>query len=199
MFTCNSILPNVNRKKLQAIIRRSMPFPRETPRGFELLKIGAEFDVKCPSPITYLPIFSIPYLETGSFTLNQIFYTFLRKHCKFVETLFGKPIDRSDIFAFELDPGSGTMCILPDKMTLPHPTPVKFKCPTPGHGKWSNGCGMPKKREGGGGGARWRFELIGALPILTLLSRICEQTFVEPVHYCTSLGWILRKLSQSNM
>ena len=46
MFTCNSILPNVIRKKFQAIIRRSMPFPRETPRGFELLKIGAEFDVK---------------------------------------------------------------------------------------------------------------------------------------------------------
>ena len=49
MFTCNSILPNVNRKKLQAVMRRSMS-PRETPRGFELLKIGAEFDVKCPSP-----------------------------------------------------------------------------------------------------------------------------------------------------
>lgn len=185
MFTCNSILPNVHRKKLQAIIRRSMPFPRETPRGFELLKIGAEFDVKCPSPITYLPIFSIPYLETGSFTLNQIFYTFLRKHCKFVETLFGKPIDRSDIFAFELDPGSGTMCILPDKMTLPHPTPVKFKCPTPGHGKWSNGCGMPKKREGGGEhveGSNWSAHYRYWLYFLGFVSRrLLSQYIIAPL------------------
>ena len=97
---------------------------------------SAEFEDQMASPKTDLLIVGIHYSETGSFTFNPIFYTYLENLGRI---LFGEPIvHKSDIFYLELIHGSGTTCTPPDKKSgvnltvkvqISHPTHIKFKSP----------------------------------------------------------------------